>query len=287
MNDEKLNLSKRLYRFVRYVLIGRHFYGLTAVFRVLPDFIVIGVGRSGTTSLFNYLEQHPSIVSSAYDEIGFFDDNFRLGLTWYRSMFPTIIKKFQTKKTTKFFMTYEVTPWYIRRPWTARRIKKLFPNIKLIAVLRNPVDRTYSHYHLSKRNNEKQDFETMIEEDMKNISKWRTKAKNDSYFLNEVQNSKLARGFYYEQLEQWFEIFDKDQILIIPGEMLGTQTKNTLQEVFRFLGLPEYEIKNTDKVNVAKYEKMKLETREKLVEFFRPYNKKLFGLLNRQFDWDK
>ena len=250
MNNEKLNLSKRLYRFVRYVLIGRHFYGLTAVFRVLPDFIVIGVGRSGTTSLFNYLEQHPSIVSSAYDEIGFFDDNFRLGLTWYRSMFPTIIKKFQTKKTTKFFMTYEVTPWYIRRPWTARRIKKLFPNIKLIAVLRNPVDRTYSHYHLSKRNNEKQDFETMIEEDMKNISKWRTKAKNDSYFLNEVQNSKLARGFYYEQLEQWFEIFDKDQILIIPSEMLGTQTKNTLQEVFRFLGLPEYEIKNTDKVNV-------------------------------------
>ena len=69
--------------------------------------------------------------------------------------------------------------------------------------------------------------------------------------------------------------------------MLGTQTKNTLQEVFRFLGLPEYEIKNTDKVNVAKYEKMKLETRERLVEFFRPYNKKLFGLLNRQFDWDK
>ena len=50
---------------------------------------------------------------------------------------------------------------------------------------------------------------------------------------------------------------------------------------------PEYEIKNTDKVNVAKYEKMKLETRERLVEFFRPYNKKLFGLLNRQFDWDK
>lgn len=287
MNDEKLSLSKSLYRFVRYILIGRHFYGLTAVFRVLPDFIVIGVGRSGTTSLFNYLEQHPSIVSSAYDEIGFFDDNFRLGLTWYRSMFPTIIKKFQTKRRTKFFMTYEVTPWYIRRPWTARRIKKLFPNIKLITVLRNPVDRTYSHYHLSKRNNEKQDFETMIEEDMKNISKWRTKVKNDSYFLNEVQNSKLARGFYYEQLEQWFEIFDKDQMLIIPSERLGTQTKNILQEVFRFLDLPEYEIKNTNKVNVAKYEKMRPETRERLVEFFRPYNKKLFELLNRQFDWDK
>ena len=75
--------------------------------------------------------------------------------------------------------------------------------------------------------------------------------------------------------------------MIIPSERLGTQTKNILQEVFRFLDLPEYEIKNTNKVNVAKYEKMRPETRERLVEFFRPYNKKLFELLNRQFDWDK
>jgi hypothetical protein len=280
-------MIKKLYRILRYTIISRHFFGITSGLRVLPDFMVIGVGRSGTTSLFNYLDQHPSIVKSAYDEIGFFDDNFHLGMSWYRSMFPTVFTRFLVKLRTRHFMTYEVTPWYVRRPWTARRIKKLLPSIKLIVVLRNPVDRTYSHYHMAKRNNEKRDFETVIEDDMTNISKVDTKTKNDSYFLNEVQNSKLARGFYYEQLERWFDIFPKDQILIIPSERLSAQTRDTVQEVFEFLGLVKYEIKNTKKVNVAEYEKMNLETRERLVEFFRPYNKKLYDLLNCEFDWDK
>ena len=141
-------MIKKLYRILRYTIISRHFFGITSGLRVLPNFMVIGVGRSGTTSLFNYLEQHPSIVKSSYDEIGFFDDNFHLGMSWYRSMFPTIFTKFLVKLKTKHFMTYEVTPWYIRRPWTARRIKNIFPNIKLIVVLRNPVDRTYSHLSL-------------------------------------------------------------------------------------------------------------------------------------------
>ena len=280
-------MIKKLYRIFRYTIISRHFFGITSGLRVLPDFIVIGVGRSGTTSLFNYLEQHPSIVKSSYDEIGFFDDNFHLGMSWYRSMFPTVFTKFLIKLKTKHFMTYEVTPWYVRRPWTARRIKSIFPNIKLIVVLRNPVDRTYSHYHMEKRNNEKRDFETEIEEDITHISQWDKKPKDDSYFLNEVQNSKLARGFYYEQLKQWFEIFPKKQILIIPSEKLSVQTIDTVQEVFGFLNLPKYEIKNTKKVNVAKYEKMDQKTRERLVEFFRPHNKRLYDLLNSEFEWDK
>ncbi len=280
-------MIKKLYRILRYTIINRHIFGITSGLRVLPDFIVIGVGRSGTTSLFNYLEQHPSIVRSSYDEIGFFDDNFHLGISWYRSMFPTIFTKFFVKLQTKHFMTYEVTPWYVRRPWTARRIKNLLPNVKLIVVLRNPVDRTYSHYHMAKRNNEKRDFETVIDEDITNISQWDKKPKDDSYFLNEVQNSKLARGFYYEQLKQWFEIFPKKQILIIPSEKLSVQTIDTVQEVFGFLNLPKYEIKNTKKVNVAKYEKMDQKTRERLVEFFRPHNKRLYDLLNSEFEWDK
>jgi hypothetical protein len=262
-------------------------YGITFPFRVLPDFLVIGVGRSGTTSLYYYLDQHPSIVKSSYDEIGFFDDNFHLGLSWYRSMFTTIFTKFLIKLKTKYFMTYEVTPWYVRRPWTARRIKKIFPNIKLIIVLRNPIDRTYSHYHLSTQNDEKRDFKVVIKEDMKNISQWNITEKNDSYFSNQVQNSKLARGFYYEQIIPWFELFSKEQIMIISSEDLASKTQSTLREIFSFLELPIYDIKNTEKVNVSKYSKMDQETRNLLIDFFRPYNEKLFEYLNREFDWNK
>ena len=220
-----MSIIKNFYRFLRYTVISRHVYGITFPFRVLPDFLVIGVGRSGTTSLYYYLDQHPSIVKSSYDEIGFFDDNFHLGLSWYRSMFTTIFTKFLIKLKTKYFMTYEVTPWYVRRPWTARRIKKIFPNIKLIIVLRNPIDRTYSHYHLSKQSNENRDFKVVIKEDMKNISQWNITEKNDSYFSNQVQNSKLARGFYYEQIIPWFELFSKEQIMIISSEDLASKTQ--------------------------------------------------------------
>ena len=282
-----MSIIKNFYRFLRYTVISRHVYGITFPFRVLPDFLVIGVGRSGTTSLYYYLDQHPSIVKSSYDEIGFFDDNFHLGLSWYRSMFTTIFTKFLIKLKTKYFMTYEVTPWYVRRPWTARRIKKIFPNIKLIIVLRNPIDRTYSHYHLSTQNDEKRDFKVVIKEDMKNISQWNITEKNDSYFSNQVQNSKPARGFYYEQIIPWFELFSKEQIMIISSEDLASKTQSTLREIFSFLELPIYDIKNTEKVNVSKYSKMDQETRNLLIDFFRPYNEKLFEYLNREFDWNK
>jgi len=282
-----LKSQKSSYKRFYQLFVKRHFFGITSSLRVLPDFMVIGVGRAGTTSLFNYLEQHPSIVKSSYDEIGFFDDNFHLGMSWYRSMFPTIFTKFLVKFKTKHFMTYEVTPWYVRRPWTARRIKNIFPNIKLIVVLRNPVDRTYSHYHLSKQSNENREFRKVIEEDMENISTWNIDQKNDDYFSNQVQNSKIARGFYHEQLVPWYDIFSKEQIMIIPSEKLASETQHTLKDVFEFLGLPEYNIKNTKKVNVSKYEKMDEETRNILIDYFRPYNEKLFEFLNRKFDWNK
>ena len=164
----------KFYRIVYYILLKRHIYGLTSPIRLLPDFIVIGVVRGGTTSLYHYLAQHSCIRKSAYDEIGFFDDNFHLGLNWYRSMFPTKFTKQSIEKKYGKFMTYEVTPWYIRRPWDAKRIHDLLPNIKLISVLRNPVDRAYSHYHLSRRIlGLTTSFEDIVEDDIKRIKDYR------------------------------------------------------------------------------------------------------------------
>lgn len=274
---------KRFYR----LLIQRHFFGITSPFRVLPDFFVIGPGRTGTTSLYYYLDQHPSLSKSAYDELGFFDVNFHLGLHWYRSLFPSVLTKFRIKFKTNFFLTYDVTPSYVRRPWIAHRIKKLFPNSKLIIVLRNPIDKTYSHFHLSTKFGETRTFEEVIEEDMNDILKWDIKNKDDNYFATKVENSKLARGFYIEQIPIWFKLFSKEQILIISSEDLASNTKDVMKKIFQFLNLPEYTIPNIEKVNVSKYSKMNPNTRKTLIEFFRPYNEKLYEFLNYKFDWDK
>ena len=80
---------KRIYQICYYILCKRHFYGITAPLRVLPDFLVIGSVRSGSTSLYYDICNHPSILPAAYDEIGFFDSNYHLGMNWYRSMFPS------------------------------------------------------------------------------------------------------------------------------------------------------------------------------------------------------
>jgi hypothetical protein len=282
-----LESKKTTYKRFYYLFIKRHFFGITNPLRVLPDFFVIGPGRTGTTSLYHYLDQHPSLSKSAYDELGFFDVNFHLGLSWYRSLFPSIFTKYRIKSKTNFFMTYDVTPSYVRRPWNAKRIKKLFPDTKLIVILRNPVDRTYSHYHLAEQFGETRTFEEIVKEDMENISKWNIDSKNDAYFATKVEKSILARGFYVEQLLSWFELFPKNQILVISSEELASNTKNVMSEIFKFLNLPDYEIPNIEKVNVSKYSKMNPDTRKMLIDFFKPYNEHLFKFLDRKFDWNK
>ena len=281
---------KRIYQICYYVLCKRHFHGITASLRILPDFLVIGVGRGGTTSCFHYLSQHPSIIGSAYDEIGFFDENFHLGLNWYRSMFPT---KFLKKKIVKKFgkcLTYDVTPAYIRKPWVARRIKELFPEIKLIALLRNPVDKAYSHYHSSiKSGVQKHSFEEMVEEDIKTFQKFENTNSiiDDEYFRNYIEKSLLGRGIYAQQLKIWFELFDPKQILILTSEELSTETNKAMNKIFQFLDLPDYEIPDTVKRSTANYTNMKMDTRKKLISFFSKYNQDLFKLLDQEFDWNK
>ena len=92
-NSKIYNVLQKL----KYQLIGRHFYAITGPLRVLPDFIIVGAMKSGTTSLYYNICEHPCVKPASYDEIGYFDVNYHLGLNWYKSMFPT---KFTQKKIT-------------------------------------------------------------------------------------------------------------------------------------------------------------------------------------------
>ena len=127
-NTKSYSKLRNIYQKFVYGLCKRHFYYITSSYRVLPNFFVIGVARSGTTSLFHYLGQHPNIRSASYDELGYFDENFHLGLNWYRSLFPTKFTKQKVEKTHKKFLTFDVTPFYIYTPLVIKRILDKFPN---------------------------------------------------------------------------------------------------------------------------------------------------------------
>ena len=271
----------KIFRNFKYVLLKRHVYGLTSSIRVLPDFFIIGVVRSGTTSMYHYLNEHPSIVKSAYDELGFFDDNFRLGWSWYKTLFPTTITKRIVKRKTGNFLTFDDTPFYVYNEDVAKKIKNYFPKTKLIIILRNPIDRAYSNYHLGVRmGDEKRTFDQAVDDEMQKIAEY-NEIEMDDY----ISQSYLGRGIYAKQLEIWLKYFPASVIKILESERFSNDTEKTMNEVFEFLDLPNHNIRNLKKKNVAEYPPMRTETRQKLCNFFSEYNEELYDMLKVRYDW--
>ena len=285
---DKIKLTKKIYQKILYGLIRRHYYYLSSSFRVLPECFVIGVVRSGTTSLYHYLSQHPSIAPAAYDELGYFDDNYHLGVNWYKSLFPTKFTKNRIIKKHGKFLTYDVTPFYIYNPLVAKRIFESFPKAKIISNLRNPIDRAYSNYNDAvEMGDMKIPFEEVVQIAMDEIDKNKSKLNNEAYIVDTYYENILARGFYADQLKIWFKKFQKNQLLMIPSEDLAQKTDQILTKIFEFLDLPYFKIKDLTKQNKREYPPMKAETRKLLIEFYRPYNEKLYNLINQHFDWEK
>ena len=280
----------KLYSFVQrsyFQFFKRHIFGITGPIRSLPDFIIIGTVRSGTTSLYYNICQHECVLTAAYDELGFFDSNYHLGLNWYRSLFPTLFSKWVVKQKTQFAITGEDTPFYIWNPLVAKRILKILPNIKLIVLFRNPVDRAYSNYHLAVREgSENLSFEDAIQVELKNLDKINDNIKQD---VNKyaIARSYIAKGFYADQLKIWLELFRFEQLIIISTEDLESNPQKTLDNIYDFLKIPKNHVLIPEKQKIASYPKIKDETRKFLIDLYKKSNAELFTMIGQTFDWDK
>ena len=271
-------------RKLKHLTLSRGISGITSSSRVLPDFLIIGAKRCGTTTLYENLSEHPCIEKSAHDNIGFFNDNFLLGINWYKSHFPTMQKKKEIKKKYGKFVTYDVTTSYMRRNDTAIKIKETIPDVKIIAILRNPVDRAYSEYNTNSKNESSNEtFENLV---LQEINTYHKIKDHDTEIL--IKKLKLiGKGLYEIQLKKWFEIFSRDSILILATEEFAIEPNSLYSKIFRFLELPEYKIKNTQKFNKNTYSIMSDKTRQILLDFYSSENKKLFNLIGQEFDWKK
>lgn len=260
---------------------------LSVGFRRLPNVIIIGAQKSGTSSLFSYLVQHPQIRGSSRKEVHFFDggslpgvDNFKKGSKWYRSHFPLNLEPRETP-------TIEATPSYLFVPSVPARISTLLPGVKLIAVLRDPVERAISHYfHEVRAGREKRPImSALVEEDDLLAPIW----KSENFQSRQFRSfSYKARGRYAEQLIRYFSFFSKDQILVFSSKELFEATDETLSRVFNFLGVADSIESIDDQMpkNIGS-NKTPVETsaREYLAEYFAPHNERLFEVLGKQLDW--
>jgi len=269
--------------------LNKLLYTTTGSAHVLPDFLIIGAARSGTTSLYQYLAQHPSVIPGVGKEIYFFDKKFDKGINWYKSFFPTKLSKSRLEnKQNRKCLTGEATPRYLHYPHVPKRVFNLIPNVKLIVLLRNPIDRAYSHYQMEvSSGNEELSFEDAIEQEEKRILDDMRKMENDENFYSVYfyRKAYLTRGIYVDQLKRWFKFFSKEQFLILKSEDLYSNPSKIYQQALDFLGLQKYELDSFKAHRMRKYSSIREKTREKLTEYFRPHNEQLYQLLDRNFDW--
>ncbi len=251
-------------------------------YRALPDFIIVGAQRSGTTSLYRYLSEHPDVLPAIRKEIHYFDLNYEKGVNWYRRHFPLRRHIDLLSKTRGVnVITGEASPYYLYYPLAPDRIYSTVPDVKIIIMLRNPVDRAYSHYFHEKRlGEERLSFEDAIRNERERL------LDNDGYFYHQ-HYSYLSRGKYVEQVKRYFEVFIRENVLIIESEDFFDDTMTAYSNVLDFLGVEKHSLNDVRAHYSLDYGEMDEGVRAELVEFFRPYNRELYRYLGSCFSWDK
>ncbi len=239
-----------------------------------PNFLIIGVHKGGTTSLYGYLIQHPQIIPSVKKEVDFWSWKFNTSINWYLAHFPVI-------PDGKNFLTGEASPSYFDHPNAAQRIFQVFPKIKLIVLLRNPVDRAISQYHQWRRLNwENRSFEEAIASDLEKLTKAPEKV---NYWRQELNY--LVRGVYVEFLQEWMSLFSREQFLILKSEDFYANPEASMQEVLRFLDLPEYQLSEYKNYNTGNYSPASPSICRSLKSYFQVHNQRLEEYLGVKFNW--
>lgn len=244
-----------------------------------PNFIIIGAQKSGTTSLANYINQHPQVIPAIKKETHFWYRDFSKGINWYLAHFPPIPK-------LQNFITGEATPNYLEYYHSAKRIYNVFPNVKLLVIFRNPVDRAVSqYYHWVRIKREERSFEKTIDSELEMLLKNPDKPQGDQNYWQQQFGNYIGRGVYIEFIKKWMEIFPREQFIILKAEDLFEKPTIIMKQVFDFLGLPEHQLQNYRKLNAGYYQPIKQSVRQRLTTYFTPHNHRLEEYLSVKFNW--
>lgn len=242
---------------------------------MLPDFLIIGTQRGGTTSLYNYLAEHPKVAPAAVKEVHYFTLFHDRGDEWYESNFPR-------SRGLRKRITGEATPYYLFHPDVPERAHRLCPDAKLIALLRDPVARAFSHYQHERRLGEEPlSFAEAIAKEDERLS-------GDPFVDGSHQHfSYAARGRYAEQLRRWWSRFPRERLLILRSEDLFTDPGAVYAQTLEFLGLPNHRPRRFEVFNAgAELDEIEPYVRHELTAYFRPHNTELYELIDRDMGWE-
>lgn len=257
---------------------------LTARWRMQPTFIVVGAQRAGTTSLYRVLSAHPSVVRpTAAKGTEYFDVNYHRGMRWYRGHFP--LRRLTSRRGA---VTFESSGYYLFHPRAAERIGRDLPDVKIVVVVRNPVERAYSaHRHELARGFEEEPFETAIA-----LERYRTRAEEERILADPAYQSfehrhhaYLARGRYAEQIERYIEALGPDRVYVMDADRFFEQPAEEFGALSRWLGLSPWQPTVFPWENARARSPMPAELRDSLSGYFEAHDDRLAQLMGRTPRW--
>ena len=263
---------------------------LTAAARMSPGFLICGAQRCGTTSMYRALSQHPAILKAVLHKgIHYFDTGYLNGRLWYQAHFPLRAHaRLVARRQHLTPLTFESSPYYLFHPLSASRIARDLPHVKIIVLLRDPVERTYSAYsHELARGFETEDFETALGlEDSRLAGEEDRLVADPGYYSHSHQHhAYLRRGRYLEQLQRIEKFIGRDRLHVVDSDDFFSNPVATWLDVVRFLQLPDCAIRVFDQHNARPRSPMPHSLRLQLRDEFEPYDEALAQWWGRVPSW--
>lgn len=274
-------------------------YGIaTSDFRPLPNFLIIGAHRAGTTSLHRYLDQHPCVARNfprAQDVKGvrYFDENFFRGTQWYRSHFPTAAYRNHLQRMHgAAALAGDASPYYLFHPAAPERAAGVVPEAKIIVLLRDPIERAYSHWKRERRDG-KEPLDTFEEAIAAEPERLRGEVErilsDERYYSHAHENfSYITQGLYVDSLRRWLEHYPRERMYIATSERFFENPEAAYDRILEFLGLPPFPLGDASAFNTnATDQRLSATTRRELIARIAPHNRRLEEDFGLELGWDE
>ncbi|MFN8017245.1 MAG: sulfotransferase [Acidimicrobiales bacterium] len=269
-------------------------YGMaTAGHRRPPELLVVGAKRGGTTSLWKYLDAHPGILPTfpRAEQIKgtyFFDEEWHRGERWYRSHFPTDRERAKAAARLGYQpVAFEASPYYLFHPHAPARAHQVVPGALVVAVLRDPVERAFSHYKERRNHTEPLSFAAALAAEPERTDGEEARMLADPTVVSPAHRHQtyLAQSRYAPMLERWFSAFGRDQVLAVPAEEFYADPQQLCDEITDRLGLPRRDLGDPEPFNSEPSADMDEEVRAMLRASLKPDIEAVEQLLGRPMPW--
>ncbi len=219
--------------------------------RILPAVLIIGAQRGGTSSLYTYLRRHPDVAGALRKEVAYFTSSYHEGIAWYRAHFPLAARdRIHGLRRGRPLMGLEATPDYLLDPRAAARAVAILPEARIVVLLRDPVDRAWSHWaHMRRLGIETLSFDEALAAEPRRLGGALDRLaevdpldrdRDEPLPRPVLRYSYVARGRYGAQLERWLARYPRDRILVVRSEEFYADTPRVFASIVAFLGLPEW-----------------------------------------------